>query len=413
MKKTLFALLVASLLIIAGCSKDNVNLVEVSLTVNLPGDEPIEQPQTMATAGDPAVGFDVTFINTATQAETKVQTDAQGVAKAEVEEGVYNVSVYGTVEKNGKETIYQYNLNNQSIVAPVEGSGATGVTLPAIIPELAQVSGGWVIKEVYTSGTRTQAGKAYWGDQYIALYNNSNQVLYADSLVIGMSSKFTNDNTDQEYLSQYLPDKVVPDLLFQIPGSGKDHPVQPGECFILANQGLDHTKLANSKADMSKADFEWVDEGTSLDVDVPEVPNAVTVYGYSLTINIFSVQSNRAYFIFRPTEKNWIEQLKTTIVYPSGMSEEMYPVPSKDIIDGVQLCPKGSVLNSPSLPSSVDTGYSYVGENEGDSGSYLGLCVSRKIKEKTADGRYILQDTNNSSNDFLPNQEPSPYEVKE
>ena len=222
-----------------------------------------------------------------------------------------------------------------------------------------------------------------------------------------------SDNTDQEYLSQYLPDKVVPDLLFQIPGSGKDHPVQPGECFILANQGLDHTKLANSKADMSKADFEWVDAGTSLDVDVPEVPNAVTVYGYSLTINIFSVQSNRAYFIFRPTEKNWIEQLKTTIVYPSGMSEEMYPVPSKDIIDGVQLCPKGSVLNSPSLPSSVDTGYSYVGENEGDSGSYLGLCVSRKIKEKTADGRYILQDTNNSSNDFLPNQEPSPYEVKE
>src|SRR5699024_9614809 len=143
------------------------------------------------------------------------------------------------------------------------------------------------------------------------------------------------------------------------------------------------------------------------------VPNAVTVYGYSLTINIFSVQSNRAYFIFRPTEKNWIEQLKTTIVYPSGMSEEIYPVPSKDIIDGVQLCPKGSVMNSPSLPSSVDTGYSYVGENEGDSGSYLGLCVSRKIKEKTADGRYILQDTNNSSNDFLPNQEPCPYEVKE
>ena len=407
MKRSVFSLLLASIWLLAGCSKDSVELVDVTLKVTLPADE-IITPQTLS--GDPAVGFDVTFTNTSSLDETKVQTDAQGIAKAQLEQGVYSISVYGTYKANGKEMIYQSNVTSQSISLPTEGNS---ITLPEVTPELATVSGGWVIKEIYFSGTRTQANKAYYGDQYITLYNNSDQVLYADGLCISQTAQYTTGTSEQTYYSQFLPGAVLADLILQVPGTGKQYPVQPGECFVVANQGLDHTKLANSKADMSKADFEWVDEGTSLDVDVPEVPNAVIVYGYSLTINIFSVQSNRAYFIFRPTEKNWIEQLKTTIVYPSGMSEEMYPVPSKDIIDGVQLCPKGSVLNSPSLPSSVDTGYSYVGENEGDSGSYLGLCVSRKIKEKTADGRYILQDTNNSSNDFLPNQEPSPYEVKE
>ena len=91
----------------------------------------------------------------------------------------------------------------------------------------------------------------------------------------------------------------------------------------------------------------------------------------------------------------------------------MYPIPAEQIIDGVQLAPKGSVLNNPSLPSAVDVGYTYVGENDGDSGSRLGLVASRKVKEKTSQGRIVLQDTNNSTLDFLPNQKPSPYSVKE
>lgn len=413
MKKFVFTLLLLPLLILAGCSKDNnPTLVDVSVQVNLPGDDTsIIEPNTKATTGDPAVGFDVVFTNTATQSQTKVQTDAQGVAKAKVEEGIYNVAVSGTYQANGKETIYQSNLTSQSIMLPTEGSG---VVLPPVIPEIATVSGGWVIKEVYNSGTRTEAGKAYSYDQYITLYNNSDQVLYADSLIIAMSSKFTNDNMDQSYLGKFLPGKVVPDLLIQVPGTGKQHPVQPGKCFVVANQGFNHIPQGG-KADMSKADFEWFDDGNRFDVDTPEVPNMNNLYGYSATINSFSVQSNRAYFILRPTGDitAFMNSLKTSVIYPSGTSKEMYPIPAEMIIDGVQLAPNGSALNNPSLPSAVDAGYTYVGANAGESGSYSGLCISRKVKEKTADGRYILQDTNNSTNDFLPNKELSPYEVKE
>ena len=408
MKRSVFSLLLASVWLLAGCSKDSVELVDVTLKVTLPADE-IITPQTLS--GDPAVGFDVTFTNTSSLDETKVQTDAQGIAKAQLEQGVYSISVYGTYKANGKEMIYQSNVTSQSISLPTEGNS---ITLPEVTPELATVSGGWVIKEIYFSGTRTQANKAYYGDQYITLYNNSDQVLYADGLCISQTAQYTTGTSEQTYYSQFLPGAVLADLILQVPGTGKQYPVQPGECFVVANQGLDHTKLANSKADMSKADFEWVDEGTSLDVDVPEVPNMKTLYGYSKTINIFSVQGNRSFFIYQPEGDidAFLNAAKVTVIMPAGTSKEMFAIPSNTIIDGVQ-CAFKNGLKFPSVSSSVDLGFTYVGEVEGDSGSYSGLVVTRKVKEKAADGRYILQDTNNSTNDFLPNQEPSPYEVKE
>ena len=107
MKRIAFSFLAAALLLASGCSKENGPvLVPVSLQVNLPGDDtPIYTPNTTrATTGEPAVGFDVTFTNTSTQAETTVQTDASGTARAELEEGVYNIFVYGVYQTNGKET---------------------------------------------------------------------------------------------------------------------------------------------------------------------------------------------------------------------------------------------------------------------------------------------------------------------
>nr|HPH72572.1 DUF4876 domain-containing protein [Paludibacteraceae bacterium] len=42
--------------------------------------------------------------------------------------------------------------------------------------------------------------------------------------------------------------------------------------------------------------------------------------------------------------------------------------------------------------------------------AWTGKCVQRKF-EKDENGRAILQDTNNSTNDFMPNASPSPRVV--
>lgn len=426
MKRTLFSIVLAACLIagLAGCSKDKkVTLVDVSVQVTLPQTE-VTEPETAATAaaaysssGVTAAGFDVTFTNTISQDKVTVQTDAQGVATARVEEGIYNISVYGVYQSAGGDVIYQSAMNNQTVTAPAQGSPATGVKLPDIKAEVATISGGWVIKEIYAGGckyTLEEGGKekSYWADQYITLYNNSDKVLYADSLIIGMSAKYTSGKTEQAY---YTSDPVVADMLIQVPGTGKEHPVQPGGCLVVANQGLNHITATNggSKADMSQADFEWYDD-TALDVDVPEVPNMINLYGYSLTINMFSTQSNRSYFILRPTGdiNAFMESIKTQVTMPSGTSKQVYAVPASMIIDGVQVANKGA-LNYLAIPSSVDNGFTYWGETVGASGAWTGKCVTRRVKEKTSAGRYILQDTNNSTNDFSANQDPYPYGVKE
>ncbi|MDE6225548.1 MAG: DUF4876 domain-containing protein, partial [Muribaculaceae bacterium] len=54
------------------------------------------------------------------------------------------------------------------------------------------------------------------------------------------------------------------------------------------------------------------------------------------------------------------------------------------------------------LRPEVDAGKIY---NEA---SYCGLAIRRKVVEVTSDGRAIMSDTNNSTEDFIPNVVPTP-----
>lgn len=50
------------------------------------------------------------------------------------------------------------------------------------------------------------------------------------------------------------------DFIFVIPGSGQDHPVQPGESLLLALDASNHTEANPNSFDLSVADFEFYDE---------------------------------------------------------------------------------------------------------------------------------------------------------
>src|SRR5699024_1989933 len=72
----------------------------------------------------------------------------------------------------------------------------------------------------------------------------------------------------------------------------------------------------------------------------------------------------------------FLESDKVTVIMSSGTSKEMFAIPSNTIIDGVQ-CAFKNGLKFSSVSSSVYLGFTYVGEVEGDSGSYSGLVVTR------------------------------------
>ncbi len=61
-------------------------------------------------------------------------------------------------------------------------------------------------------------------------------------------------------LNEYTPDirnSAVPvAAVYRIPGSGKEHPVKPGESIVLCDIGINHKNENPNSIDLSKANFE-------------------------------------------------------------------------------------------------------------------------------------------------------------
>ena len=92
-------------------------------------------------------------------------------------------------------------------------------------------------------------------------------------------------------------------------------------------------------------------------------------------------------------------------VYPNGSSAKIYVIPSRYILDGVISAPPSGPMCRP-LPVHVDAGYTYCSKNN------IAKTIRRKVARKEGK-RYILQDTNNSTLDFIPDSAPSPHVVVE
>ena len=177
------------------------------------------------------------------------------------------------------------------------------------------------------------------------IYNNTDHMLYADGVAL-MESKFV---TTQKF--DYTPDIMSTHMTVQavyvIPGSGTDHPVAPGESFILCDTGIDH-RIANPNSfDLSRADYEWYDESSvpaHLDIDSPTVPNLDKWYCYTKSFWVLHNRGFRGFAIARiPIEKEKFltENLYTysyVMVLPAGtfpMEQTAYKVPNEWIIDAV------------------------------------------------------------------------------
>ena len=88
---------------------------------------------------------------------------------------------------------------------------------------------------------------------------------------------------------------------------------------------------------------------------------------------------------------------------PNSTSSSKYAkVPKADIIDGLDAVPNSTTtVDKKRLPVNVDAGMNTVGR------AYTGTSLRRKVKQ-TINGRRVLQDTNNSTNDFEVNNTPTP-----
>ncbi|MCM1504815.1 MAG: DUF4876 domain-containing protein [Muribaculum sp.] len=267
-----------------------------------------------------------------------------------------------------------------------------------------------VFGEIYITGTLNADGKNGLYDVYFTIYNNTDEVLYADGLAI-CESKILN-TADYEIVSQdnLIDRNFTAGAVYVIPGNGTDVPVQPGQSIKIADQAIDWTESVAGALDLTNADFEWYDEvttGSVRDTDNPSVPNLDKWYSYSNTIWIPSKQCNRSYALVRfpegMTAERFVDEQASNYTYLGATGKEMTDNKNKLIkyewiLDGVNLCPT-EVWKRNTLSATVDMSYAAISDKNSDV-SRFGKKFARKVAGTSSAGNVILQDTNDSANDF-------------
>lgn len=412
----ILSLCAAALIMVACSDKNTPKLVEITgETISLTA------PSNFASM-DIRTG-NYTFTNVTTGVATTIAYPLSSDSR--VMEGLYHVKFEGEADcvvntKGGEAAPETVNVKMQGVQenVVVKGDGTFKLTLAlSIIPGSGD---NFVISEIYYTGSAYSpdaAGKQkqYNGDQYVVITNNSDQVLYADGLAFVESEFMTSSKND--YTPNIQNEAITVQALFVIPGSGSNYPVQPGGSITICDNAQNHKALTGETSfmDLGQANFEWYTKSTNNnypDTDNPAVPNLDIYYCYTATIFVLNKQGNRGYALVKmgADKDTYLANYTYQAHYTNALGKPTpertyYKIPNDWVIDAVEVSNPDKhqwLVYTPSM----DISYTYCGE-KGSSTTSFGKSVKRKVASTTTDGRKILQDTNNSAEDFERNATPS------
>lgn len=322
--------------------------------------------------------------------------------------GTYAINATMVIEyENDNEEKVERTLRAVASQYVISGtSTATALSWFYYNPENTLVFG-----EIYFAGSLNAAGTNGLYDTFFTIYNNTDEVQYADGIAI-VESKLTNASTDQILTEANQREaNFTVQTVYVIPGNGTDVAINPGESIKIVDQAIDWNAQLAGALNHTDADFEWYDESTSgtvKDTDNPDVPNLDKWFSYSATIWIPSNQCNRSYALVRfpegMTVETFLAEQDGTYKYVNATTgKEMtgtkaYLIKYDWIIDGVNLCPTEKWTIG-ALSTSVDASYAAISEKNADK-SRFGNKFVRKVSGVSAAGNTILKDTNDSANDF-------------
>lgn len=382
-----------TLFLLNSCKKDDGGgTVDTSaeVTINLISPEGIE----ISEFSETTIKF--TEINTGTVTNETVTTSTFTVT---LEQGSYEVNVDGNIvytfnsnELEGAVTAYE----NQVSISQAEESVEIQLTLKSLQNDL-------IIEEIFFTGTLTPEGDQYYGDQYFKIYNNTDDTLYADGLLLADSAFMTVDQ--QEYTPDVMSEAFTASAVLKIPGSGQDYPIASGTSIIIAYSAIDHTENNANSINLTSADFEFYYESLD-DVDNPSVPNLINLYDRLIPHN----RGYKSYVIARlpegVTDETFLAENSYTYNWDFVFNGVTYPmdgdgvkIPNEYIVDAVNLSVE-SEYQWIVTDASLDSGWTYCGTVDSDANRY-GKSVIRKVITSES-GMNILQDTNNSTVDFTP-----------
>lgn len=377
--------------VVVSCSSDDDFATQVAkksvLTVTLAGDN-IATYKTI----------EIEIMETNSGAITKQTLENASAYSFELPYGSYKITANGTVITKDNEEVQVGATAQQDIT-----TGVANLSLPLYIK---QFNNDFIIEEVFFAGVKTNEGKNYNNSRYFKITNNTDGVLYADRLMIGMSEFFT---TVARTVTPSIVDQAFPiSAVMIVPGTGKEHPVQPGSFIVVADNAINHT--ASNGFDLTKADFEFPSTNPSLgQVDNPSVPNMEIAYT-QMTYNMIFLYttSQQGYVLARlpegQTATTFLAENKYDYSYTTSAGTvrnvSAYKIPNTWIVDALNTSRENDFLQILTAPS-LDAGWTTA------SPGYNGKTVRRKVLGLMSNGKNLYKDTNNSTLDFVRNSEPS------
>lgn len=355
-------------------------------------------------------------------AEMTAKTDEQGIATFyNCMPDVYDISSYkeltgeeynqktGNTEREVESCVITAALNEQLFdeareQSPVEVD-ATIMSIYDKIDEEDQIAMRRyiVISKISSSGSKKPTGGNYMAGKYLELYNQSSKAIDISGMYIGLLE--STGNANRVYTLEELQTdpaingtKVVVKQVFRIP---TDQPfyLAGGESVLLCNSATDHSDVNELERDLTGADFEAVGVNDNLEHN-PNVPKLVTAYtssGGDATMNL--VQGGPCGVIIFDTDED-INTWDKTYGYGKTSGSLTYLLVPKSVIkDGVDFIKNtkdGPNLTTKRLYTDIDAGCTNINAISG----YTGEVVYRRTLRVTPEGRKVLMDTNNSSNDF-------------
>ena len=251
MLKSILMMLTAALCLTSCSSDDPIPVIPTSMVT-------LEVPSNLENA------VLSNAVATLTNVETKQVTTIEGdkfvkdgngykIMCNDLQAGTYNIVVTGHLDftLNGVAGQKDFEVTSDNVVL-----SETSHDLKMVVSTFT-AQGGFVISEIFFTGTMTPEGKSYSGDQYIIITNNSDVTLYADSIAVLESAFLTTNKED--YTPDIMSTHFSVQACYMIPGNGKSVPVEPGQSLKLAVNAINHKTEQPNSIDLSDADFEFYD----------------------------------------------------------------------------------------------------------------------------------------------------------
>lgn len=353
--------------------------------------------------------------------EMTAVTDENGIATFEgCMPDVYNISSYKELtgeeytEKTGTSGsaegyVVTATLNEQLFDEAREQS-------PVEVESTIAINNPVVISKIYSSGSKYNGNKNYMAGRYIELYNQSDKTVDIAGMYIGLLESTGNSN--RLYTIEQLKQdpaingqKVAVKQVYRIP-TDKEYLVEGGKSIVITNSAIDHSSVNQFEADLSTADFEVVDYMDNLEHNDNVAKLSREFYSISSLKGMNLMQGGPCGIIIFDTDED-INTWATTYGFGKTSGSMVYLlVPNSTIKDGVDFIKNtntGPNLSTKRLYDEIDAGCTHIDALSG----YTGEVVYRKTARKASDGRKVLMDTNNSSNDFKVSTTIKPREYDE